>query len=101
MRYAFGEIVLVVVGILIALQINNWNQFRSDRKLELKVLKDLRAELITNNHKINDAIVRKEVLYKPFAKYMKLMDEGKVEYIDFLEIHKKTSSLVKLSHPLE
>ncbi|MFC2148492.1 hypothetical protein ACFLR9_07990 [Bacteroidota bacterium] len=25
MRYAFGEIVLVVIGILIALQINNWN----------------------------------------------------------------------------
>ncbi|WP_205619672.1 DUF6090 family protein [Eudoraea adriatica] len=89
LRYAVGEIVLVVVGILIALQINNWNQFRSERKLELKILKDLRAEIITNNHKINNAKVRKEVLYKPLAKYMKLMDEGKVEYIDFVEIHKK------------
>lgn len=25
-KYAIGEIVLVVIGILIALQINNWNE---------------------------------------------------------------------------
>ena len=29
MRYAIGEIVLVVIGILIALQINNWNEERN------------------------------------------------------------------------
>ena len=28
--YAIGEIVLVVIGILIALQIDNWNQSRKD-----------------------------------------------------------------------
>ena len=33
-KYAIGEIVLVVIGILIALQINNWNQKRQDRILE-------------------------------------------------------------------
>ena len=32
MRYAVGEILLVVIGILIALQINNWNE---ERKLEV------------------------------------------------------------------
>lgn len=31
LRYAIGEIVLVVIGILIALQINNWNEERKDR----------------------------------------------------------------------
>lgn len=30
--YAFGEIALVVVGILIALQINNWNQNKSQKR---------------------------------------------------------------------
>ena len=33
-RYAIGEIVLVVIGILIALQINNWNN--SNQKNDLK-----------------------------------------------------------------
>ena len=33
-KYAIGEIVLVVIGILIALQINTWNEFRKERKIE-------------------------------------------------------------------
>ncbi len=32
--YAIGEIILVVIGILIALQINNWNEENKDRRLE-------------------------------------------------------------------
>lgn len=43
--YAFGEIVLVVIGILIALQINNWNEDAKDRRLEMisycKLLEDV------------------------------------------------------------
>jgi len=31
-RYAFGEITLVVIGILIALQVNNWNEKRKQQK---------------------------------------------------------------------
>jgi hypothetical protein len=30
LKYAIGEIILVVIGILIALQINNWNETRKD-----------------------------------------------------------------------
>lgn len=37
-KYALGEIVLVVIGILIALQINNWNE---ETKLETKEVKIL------------------------------------------------------------
>ncbi|SHH41895.1 DUF6090 family protein [Winogradskyella jejuensis] len=33
-KYAIGEIILVVIGILIALQINNWNTERLERKTE-------------------------------------------------------------------
>jgi hypothetical protein len=38
MRYAIGEIVLVVIGILIALSINNWNEERKQRVYEKKTL---------------------------------------------------------------
>jgi len=41
MLYAIGEIALVVIGILIALQINNWNEWRKEGIKENKLLYDL------------------------------------------------------------
>lgn len=46
--YAIGEIVLVVIGILIALQINNWNEEQKRRIEERDVLMELRRELDLN-----------------------------------------------------
>ena len=43
--YAIGEIILVVVGILIALGINNWNQEKANQRLETKILKELNHNL--------------------------------------------------------
>lgn len=43
--YATGEITLVVVGILIALQVNNWNENRKDRVHAVKILKSLEQEI--------------------------------------------------------
>jgi hypothetical protein len=44
-RYAIGEIVLVVIGIVIALQINNWNEQRKNANQELKLLKSFKTGL--------------------------------------------------------
>ncbi|NNF86681.1 MAG: hypothetical protein HKM26_09010, partial [Winogradskyella sp.] len=41
-KYAFGEIILVVFGILIALSINNWNENRKDVQIQLQLLKELK-----------------------------------------------------------
>ena len=46
--YAIGEIILVVIGILIALQINNWNSLQNDRDIEQSTLKNLKAEFEEN-----------------------------------------------------
>jgi hypothetical protein len=48
LAYAVGEIVLVVIGILIALQINNYNDQRKDRARELGYLANVRADLAAN-----------------------------------------------------
>jgi hypothetical protein len=47
-KYAIGEIVLVVIGILIALSINNWNENRKDRIIEQVVLKQLKEDYQAN-----------------------------------------------------
>ena len=44
-KYAIGEIVLVVIGILIALQINNWNELKQRSKQETNILLELRTNL--------------------------------------------------------
>ena len=45
LKYAFGEIVLVVVGILIALSINNWNDNRKNNNLKKTYVKNLIFDL--------------------------------------------------------
>ena len=56
LKYASGEILLVVVGILIALQINSWNEHRKLRIKEFKSLKELRSDLAQNLDDINGNI---------------------------------------------
>ena len=46
--YAIGEIILVVIGILIALQISNWNKERIDFDSEQEALFDLNTEIKSN-----------------------------------------------------
>ena len=48
LRYAIGEIVLVVIGILIALQINNWNEHRKSKLQEVNILTKLNTDLKAN-----------------------------------------------------
>jgi len=51
-RYAIGEIVLVVIGILIALQINTWNQINKNKTEESKLLQSFDGEFSRNNENI-------------------------------------------------
>ncbi len=48
LKYAIGEIILVVIGILIALQINNWNENRVEKIQENKILANLHIEFDEN-----------------------------------------------------
>lgn len=54
--YAVGEILLVVIGILIALSINNWNQHRINENKELDLIKALDKELAVNQEYISERI---------------------------------------------
>lgn len=55
-KYAIGEIVLVVVGILIALAINNWNEKSKENKKEATYLKNIQRDLKNQLQSIEDQI---------------------------------------------
>lgn len=51
--YAGGEIMLVMIGILLALQLNNWNQDRIDRISERKLLANIHRDFIANKQQFD------------------------------------------------
>lgn len=53
--YAIGEIVLVVIGIMIALQVNNWNNRRAQDEKTVAILNQIIDELIIDVDVIQDA----------------------------------------------
>ena len=70
-KYAIGEIVLVVIGILIALQINNWNENRvAQARIEIRLtnmIQDLEDDIDENNEILNKAknrIILKRAILK-------------------------------------
>ncbi|MCB0463452.1 MAG: hypothetical protein KDC81_12170 [Flavobacteriaceae bacterium] len=84
--YAIGEIVLVVIGILIALQINNWNENRKKEELETSTLMELKANLNTD---IKDFKADMKV-YNSAVNSIDIVIEfidGNIPYHDSLNIH--------------
>lgn len=55
--YAIGEILLVVIGILLALQINNWNENRKERKIERSYIKLLTNDLRSDSTRLEELIL--------------------------------------------
>lgn len=78
-KYAIGEITLVVIGILIALQINNWNTNNLDHKKEIGILTELKEGLKAD----------KKLLQVNLQAYEK----------DFIELNRLDSLLKIKSHP--
>jgi hypothetical protein len=58
--YAIGEIVLVVIGILIALQINDWNESRKNRYKEDKLKIDLLSDFKETKIRLQETIKRQQ-----------------------------------------
>ena len=82
LKYAIGEIVLVVIGILIALSINNWNSNRIDRNKESLYLRNIERDLKQQLKSI-DTQMRYEYsiieIAKPLIVYYKIHHKFKVD----------------------
>jgi len=74
-KYAIGEILLVIIGILIAVSINGWNE---DRKLaieEQSLLKDLKQEMELNLKSLETVITQHEESLEAAEEMVKLFDD--------------------------
>ena len=64
LKYAIGEILLVIIGILIAVSINGWNEDRKLKKAEQSILKDLKQEMTFNLKALESAIEGNEISFQ-------------------------------------
>ena len=85
-KYAIGEIVLVVIGILIALQINNWNEHQKTEKFEHKLLAELVQALQSDIDGMRFVIQQNRKIIDQGACIIELID-GKRSYHDSLSTY--------------
>ena len=81
-KYAIGEIVLVVIGILIALSINNWNNNRIKRIEHSKILKNILHDIENDIQELSNTIALLDSRKPVFDKVrndsitVELLDQG-------------------------
>jgi hypothetical protein len=67
LKYAIGEILLVVIGILIALSINNWNENLKENKLGLQYLEgienDLKEDLVQLRNILDEQLIAVRIIH--------------------------------------
>jgi hypothetical protein len=78
LKYALGEIVLVVIGILLALQINNWNENKKDRETEIYILNEVVNNLKEDGTVIESILFRREKARRSTDKILTYLPKGKV-----------------------
>ena len=74
--YALGEILLVMIGILLALQVNKWNDQRLDRIEELKYYSNLKGDLLQQREDVNGQITYNERHREMFAYALQVSVSG-------------------------
>jgi len=86
LRYAIGEILLVVIGILIALSINNKNEARKIKQFEYKILKDIEFSLDGNFFQLDLCLKSNKNSIKSADIILKFLEEN-LPYHDSLDVH--------------
>tara|TARA_R110001632_G_scaffold193046_3_gene313937 strand:+ start:1491 stop:2318 length:828 start_codon:yes stop_codon:yes gene_type:complete len=76
LKYAIGEIVLVMIGILLALQVNTWNINRNNAKQEIAILSQLENEYEENLKEVNEKISMRYAMQSSIKTIFTYMDNG-------------------------
>ena len=82
--YAIGEIFLVVVGILIALSINNWNNNKILRRTELTIYENLKNQIHEDKLLLNGVVVYNNTYYEQYNFAIQIIERNDRNNIDTL-----------------
>jgi len=91
--YASGEIILVVVGILLALQIDNWNDQRIERIKELNYLKAIKNDLVLNRNEVESFIQMKHTAIKSANIIIKYFENDTIYNPGYFNLHNLNVSI--------
>jgi hypothetical protein len=109
LAYAVGEILLVVIGILIALQINTWNENQKNKSKEELIIKNLHLEFQKNKEKLRVSIQHHQAILGSTQQIMDLIAESdpdlnthnldsllaqSIDYLDFSPSQSVLSDLI-------
>jgi len=75
LRYAIGEIVLVMVGILLALQVNNWNTIRLNKIEESSILYQLKEEYLGKMEELTQKVNIRNTMIEGSYKILENIDQ--------------------------
>lgn len=84
--YATGEILLVVLGILIALQVNDWNEERKLNKQEQYLLTELKEEFVLNLNRLQNDLTENGNSIRDIGLFIETLQEKDPSDIDPVEI---------------
>ncbi len=84
--YAFGEIVLIVIGILIAFQINVWKENRNNATLQLAILKEIHADVSENINKINEMLIVDSATIENNLELLRILKDTQSVYNDSMAV---------------
>ena len=84
--YAIGEILLVMIGILLAVQVNNWNLSQKDRRAESQLLIELKQNLKVNLSRLQEEIQKEHNSIAAINLVVEHIDNRK-PYHDSLDAH--------------
>ncbi|MBC2838960.1 DUF6090 family protein [Robiginitalea sp. SC105] len=74
--YALGEILLIVIGILIAFQVNNWDILKKQERQSLELVRNLRSDLVRDTANLKEVIEMYTEIYQDRLKALGTRDFG-------------------------
>lgn len=93
LRYSIGEIILVVIGILIAIQVNNWNEDRIEQKQIHKYARALASDLRDDIGTVTVSAYQAQIVVFQIDELVSYSQEQSLDRISNIDLYRHVWSL--------